>query len=75
MTANMTSLIEDAEAAGFTAKVDADGQVAITKKVGRWRKDVGLVVYGCRTAFDVTVAPNVAKGLRSYKDMRIVLGI
>jgi hypothetical protein len=74
-TANMTSLINDATRAGFSVETKG-GETYIIKRVGRWKKATGLVIYGDGTAFDVTVENlGAAKGLRSYKDMRTILGI
>jgi hypothetical protein len=74
MTASLLKLIEDAKAAGYTVEVKGE-DIAITRRVGRWQHVRGLILFGDGTAFDVAVAPGVAKGLRSYKSMRQVLGI
>jgi len=69
-------LIEDARAAGFEVKQDSDGTVSIVKiHRGTGRPIRGLVIYPNGTAFDATVDLSVARGFRSYKAMRSVLGL
>lgn len=75
MTNNRKKLIDDATAAGYTVTTDGDGTVKIIKRVGRWQRPVGLMIHADGVAFDVTVAPSVAKGVVAYKTMRTILGI
>jgi hypothetical protein len=70
----MTALINDAKKAGYTVTRSGD-DIAIIKRVGRWKKPRGIYIYGDGTAFDVSVHLGVAKGIRSYRDMRAVLEI
>jgi hypothetical protein len=76
MTSARQSLIKDAKAAGYSIELQRDGAaIHIVKRIGRWRKPVGLVIYGDGTAFMLDVRSDVAKGIRSHKDMRSILGI
>jgi hypothetical protein len=73
MTPRMTSLIADAKRAGYRVTTKGTTTV-ILKLVGRWNRPHGLLIYDDGTAIDVSVEHlDVAKGLRSYKDMRAVL--
>lgn len=69
------SLIGDAQRAGYRVSMGGSGETYLTRKVGRWQKTEGIVIYADGTAFDVTVDCEAAKCLQSYKSMRIVLGI
>lgn len=74
MTRNMLSLIEDAKAAGYVVTQD-ETTTLITKRVGRWNQVYGIVLFGDETAILADVQLDVAKGMRSYRDMRKALGI
>lgn len=75
MTSQMTSLIFDAHQAGYD--VFADGTTTlIVRRIGRREMPKGLRIYDDGTAIDLSVGDlGVAKGIRSYKDMRAVLGL
>jgi len=74
MTRNRRNLLKDARAAGFTVAHEG-GNTTILRhsKTGRILR--GLVIYADGTAYDATVRLDVARGLRSYADMRAVLRI
>jgi hypothetical protein len=70
------ALIADAKAAGYD--VIADGTTLRIVRMDRRSKGRplrGIVLYETGTAFDATVDLSVARGMRSYADMRKVLGI
>jgi hypothetical protein len=84
MTKAKSSLIEDAKNAGFEVQVDDDGCVFFR----RWSNhrdpqgrlcprllDGSMVLYASGTAFSLTTPLSVAKGMRSYRDMRRCLGL
>ncbi len=74
LTANRRKLIQDAESAGFTVTLgDEISPMTILRisKLGRITQ--GLIIYPEGTAYDATVRLDVARGLRSYADMRAVL--
>lgn len=74
MTAARQSLIDDAREAGYV--VTQDGEMTlITKRVGRWQETRGLVLFGCGTAILADVRLDIAKGIRSYREMREALGL
>jgi hypothetical protein len=74
MTTNRAKLINDAKAAGYSVEMCRDGStIRIVKKIGRWQKPVGIVLYDDGTAFDVSLDLCVARGLRSFKSMRSIL--
>jgi hypothetical protein len=75
MTANMTRLTDDARAAGFTVATDPAGHTTIIKLLGKWKKQHGIIVYADGTAFVVDVPLSVAKGIRDYATMRLILDI
>jgi hypothetical protein len=62
MTAAKTNLIRDAQAAGYSVR-EENGTVYLTKKVGRWQEERGLVIYLNGVAFDVMVDLGTAKGI------------
>lgn len=74
MTANMKALTEDATKAGYTVELDGT-DIRIVKRVGRRKKLEGIVISETGTALLIDVRLDVAKGMRSYKDMRRVLGL
>jgi hypothetical protein len=76
MTPRRQRLIDDARDAGFAVTIGDDSSpttILRTSKRGRTTK--GLMIYPDGTAFDATVRLDVARGLRSYADMRAVLGL
>ena len=74
MTRNRRNLLTDAEAAGFTVTHESSRTTILRhSKTGRLLR--GLVIFDDGTAVDATVRLDVAKGLRSYADMRAVLNI
>ena len=76
MATNMDLLFSDAVAAGYIVERYRGTDLLIIKRVGRWKKPVGLIVYEDGTAFDLSVDDlSVAKCLRSCTKMRFVLGI
>ena len=75
-TPRRRQLISDAKAAGFTVTLGDDVSpttILRTSKSGRITR--GLVIFAEGTAYDATVRLDVARGLRSYADMRAVLGL
>ena len=74
MTRNRRNLLTDAQAAGYTVTHEGE-RTAILRKSKTGRILAGLIVYADGTAYDATVRLDVAKGLRSYADMRAVLNI
>jgi hypothetical protein len=72
ITPRRQRLLDDAQKAGYSIEIQAH-EIRITKQVRNKKK--GLVIYVDGTAFDITVDIRVAKGIRSYRDMRAVLGI
>ena len=75
MTPARQQLLAAAAAAGYTVTTDRRGHTQIIKRVGRWRKPYGLVIYADGTAVRADVDLGVAAGVRDYKTMRIILGI
>lgn len=75
MTKALEKLLGDAKAAGYTVRVDGAGNIDIFKSTVTGRIVQGLVLYPDGTAFDATVDLSVTKGIRSYKEMRMVLGL
>ncbi len=74
MTRNRRNLLTDAQAAGFTVTHEGERTTILRRsKTGRLLQ--GLVIYADGTAYDATVRLDVARGLRSYADMRAVLRI
>ena len=72
LTARQARLVSDAREAGYTVFVTLHTVTMCTyTKRGAVRR--GLVLYGCGTAYDLTVAPSHARGLRSFVDMRAIL--
>lgn len=74
MTTQRAKLIEDAEKAGYTVVIRA-GTTRIYKTCGRWNESRGIDICEDGTALRIDVRADIAKGMRSYKDMREVLGI
>lgn len=72
MTINLTNLLNDAIAAGYTIERDGS-EFLIVKRTKRTASGLRLCEDG--TAFDLSLRLDVAKGLRSYKSMRKVLGV
>lgn len=82
MTTNMTSLINDAKDAGYTVETDQHGSVTLKKHVklnqSKKTRIEGLVIGANGWAYRLDVlarSPGVAATIRSYRDMRSVLGI
>lgn len=76
MTTEKTTLIEDAARAGYSVEPQKDGTtIAIVKRVGRWKKLSGLMLYNDGTAIRLDVDLSVALAIRSVKAMRNILGI
>jgi hypothetical protein len=76
MTQRKQQLIDDAKAAGFTVVTSESGVVRIRKThKGNGRVLRGLDLYPDGTAIDATLDLSVAKGVRSYADMRAILGV
>jgi hypothetical protein len=75
MTTARESLLNDARAAGYTVTIGKDGHTEIAKRVGRWKRLRGLVIYpdGCAVVAEVDLAATAC--IRDYKTMRVVLGI
>jgi len=70
-------LIRDAESAGYSVeKSSSTGRILLVKRHGgHGRVTRGLVLYPDGTAVDATLDLTVAKGVRSYKAMRRILGL
>jgi len=72
----LQQLVDEAKSAGFTITKDPDGTIKIVKRHGGHGRPIrGLVIFPNGTAFDATVDLSVARGIRSYKAMRSVLGL
>ncbi len=72
----LQALIEDARKAGYEIKTEPNGTVAIFRKhKGTGTILQGLLIHPNGTAIDSSVRPDIAKGLRSFGDMRKVLGL
>lgn len=70
------ALIEDAKADGMEVRRDSGTTLIVAKRDRRsGRVSRGLVIYSDGTAFDATVRPDVAKGIRSAATMRKILGL
>jgi hypothetical protein len=74
MTNKLHNLLEDAKAKGFTVETEGT-KIRISKRVGRWSEIRGIELFDDGTAFDLSVDLSVTRGMRSYEDMRSVLGI
>lgn len=74
-TKKKREFLQEARDAGYRIQHEDDGTVRITKDYGPWKKQYGIRIHPDGTAFDITVDLSVAKGLRSYRDMRRVLCI
>ncbi len=66
------ALLLAAPSAGYHVTLSGSA-VEITKRTPR--TVTGIVLYENGTAFDVTVDLSVAKGIRSYAEMRKLLGL
>lgn len=82
MTTNMANLIADATKAGFTVETDQHGSVTLKKHVklnqSKKTRVAGLVIGANGWAYSLDVlarSPGVAAAIRSYRDMRSILGI
>jgi hypothetical protein len=78
LTPARISLIEDARKAGFIAEIDPNGYFRIYKEVcngARPASRKGVCMYEDGTAFVIGVDLRVAKGMRSFKEIRSALGI
>ncbi len=74
-TKSRKELLRDASAAGYSIGPHHGCAIYISKKVGRWKKPRGLVLYDDGTAFVLDVECDAATTIRSYKDMRKALSI
>ena len=75
MTASMKQLYTDAMRAGWLIETGTQATFLVKRNKRTGKIYAGLGIYPDGTAFDVTVRLDAARGMRSYKDMRAVLGI
>ncbi len=74
MTRKQRELCHQARENGYSI-VEKNEAIEISKTHGRWRKIAGILIYPDGPAFDLTVDLSVARGMRSYDDMRRVLNL
>lgn len=71
-------LLRDARAAGYVISAGSAGETVIVRTIGvngTTTRRRGIVIFDDGTAIRVDVDLSVAAGMRSYRDMRAVLGI
>jgi hypothetical protein len=73
MTSNMQKLTTDATKAGWTVRQSGSATTITKPTLGKKLKGIEITETG--TAYDITVDLSVARGVRSYKEMRIILGL
>ena len=74
-TRRMAALMKDAEAAGYKLEISGGTMHILKRHKGHGGILRGLTVYDDGSAFDIKVAPSVARSMRSYSDMREILGL
>lgn len=73
ITKNMQRLIDDARSAGLDVTINRNDVLIVRRTPKLKRVSYGLVIYESGTAFDVKVDLAVARGIRSFADMRSIL--